>query len=132
MVRSENLRWVRSKNSWFAGVCRGLGEKFGIEVWILRLLWLVSFFWFGTGLLIYILLAISLPRQDRLNEAWDRRVFGVCRNISLKYNFEVGLVRFLSLLLALSSFGLFLVVYVGLAMFFPKQNSNVTEVLTDV
>ncbi len=46
-----------------AGVCGGLGQYFGVDSTIVRLLWIVSIFAFGTGLFIYIIAAIIMPRQ---------------------------------------------------------------------
>ncbi len=47
-----------------AGVCGGIAEYFGIDSTIVRLLWLVSIFAFGTGLLIYIIAALIVPERD--------------------------------------------------------------------
>jgi phage shock protein PspC (stress-responsive transcriptional regulator) len=45
-----------------AGVCTGLGHYFGIDaVWI-KILFLILFFGFGTGLLAYIILWIAMPK----------------------------------------------------------------------
>jgi diaminohydroxyphosphoribosylaminopyrimidine deaminase/5-amino-6-(5-phosphoribosylamino)uracil reductase len=115
------MKWVRSKNGWFAGVCQGLGDRFGIEVWILRALWILSFFWFGTGLLVYLLMAICLPREDKLVEAMGRRALGVCTMIASRYEVEVGLVRLLAVFLGLSSFGLAIFLYVILYFVLPRE-----------
>jgi phage shock protein PspC (stress-responsive transcriptional regulator) len=40
--------------------------------------------------------------------------------IAVRYDMEIGLVRFMAVLLALSSFGLALVLYIGLYFFLPK------------
>lgn len=45
-----------------AGVCTGLGHYFGIDaVWI-KILFLILFFGFGTGLLAYIILWVAMPK----------------------------------------------------------------------
>lgn len=121
MNQALELRWVRSQDGWFAGVCQGLGERFGIEVWILRALWIVSFFWFGTGLLVYLLMAVCLPREDKIAQALDRRILGVCSMIATRYHFEIGLVRFLAVIFGLSSFGLAFFLYVILYFVLPKE-----------
>jgi len=46
-----------------AGVCGGLAEYFGIDVTLLRVLWLVAVFCFGTGVLLYLILWIAVPRR---------------------------------------------------------------------
>jgi phage shock protein C len=52
--RSRTDRWV-------AGVCGGLGRLTGMESWVWRLFFTVLFLCAGTGLLVYILLAIFVP-----------------------------------------------------------------------
>jgi len=45
----------------FGGVCGGMGEYWHIDPLILRVLFLIAFFGFGIGLLIYVLLWIVIP-----------------------------------------------------------------------
>lgn len=115
-------RWVRSKDGWIAGVCEGLGQRFNIEPWILRLFWFISIFWFGTGLLLYGVAALTLPREDKLESAFQKKLLGVCANLATRYDYEVGLVRFLMVLLALCSFGMSLFLYLVMALVLPKDN----------
>lgn len=52
-------------NRVFAGVCGGIGEYFGIDPTIVRILWvLVSLSTLGTGLVVYIVAAIIIPETD--------------------------------------------------------------------
>ena len=45
------------------GVCAGVAEYFGIDPTLIRLLWvLITFFW-GTGILLYIACMIIIPRK---------------------------------------------------------------------
>lgn len=47
-----------------AGVCNGLGERFGISVSLLRALFLIaSIFSFGSPILLYFLLVIVMPSK---------------------------------------------------------------------
>lgn len=46
------------------GVCAGLAEYFGVDISIVRLLFLLSLFVKGGGLLIYIILWIVLPKKS--------------------------------------------------------------------
>ncbi len=50
---------VRDKK--IAGVCGGLAEYFDIDPTIVRVLWVIAVFFGGTGLLLYIILALVLP-----------------------------------------------------------------------
>ena len=56
MRRSRDDRWI-------GGVCGGLARIMGVESWLVRLGFaLLTFFW-GTGLVVYILLWIFVPNE---------------------------------------------------------------------
>ncbi|MDD3722189.1 MAG: PspC domain-containing protein [Lutibacter sp.] len=57
-----------SDDKFLGGVCAGLAHYFGMDVIWMRLLWLVLFFFFGTGFLIYILLWILIPQAETTAE----------------------------------------------------------------
>lgn len=57
-----------SEDKFLGGVCSGLAHYFGMDVIWMRLLWLVLFFFFGTGFLIYILLWILIPQAETTAE----------------------------------------------------------------
>lgn len=117
-----STRWVRSKNGWFFGVCEGLARHLGIETWLVRAIWLLAICWFGVGLILYFAMAVSLPREDEIDEAMNKKLLGVCRKIALRYNYDIGLVRLLMVLLALSSFGMAIGLYLILALVMPKES----------
>lgn len=48
---------------WIGGVCGGLGEHTPVPSWAWRLMFTLLVIFFGTGLLIYILLWIFVPRK---------------------------------------------------------------------
>jgi phage shock protein C len=48
---------------WIAGVCGGLGRMTGMESWVWRLFFTVLFLCAGTGLLVYLLLALFVPSE---------------------------------------------------------------------
>jgi phage shock protein PspC (stress-responsive transcriptional regulator) len=50
------------------GVCSGLAMYLGIDSAVMRLIFLISFFFFGTGLFIYLLLWIILPEAKTVTE----------------------------------------------------------------
>ena len=45
------------------GVCAGVGEYLGIDPTVIRLLWLISIFFGGAGILAYIIAAVIIPRK---------------------------------------------------------------------
>jgi phage shock protein PspC (stress-responsive transcriptional regulator) len=54
--RSRNDRWI-------AGVCGGIARVTGMESWVWRLFFTVLFLCAGTGLLVYLLLALFVPSE---------------------------------------------------------------------
>lgn len=52
-----------TKDKWLGGVCGGLARYFDIDATIVRLIFIVAFFGFGTGLLVYLVLWLVMPRS---------------------------------------------------------------------
>ncbi len=115
------VKFYRSPHGYFLGVCRGIAESFQLNPTIVRLIWLGATCFYGFGLGLYLALAVSLPRQDRLEKAFDRRILGVCAKIAKKMGWEVGLVRFSAVLLALGSLGFAVLAYVVLYFSFEEE-----------
>ncbi len=46
------------------GVCGALGEYFHIDATLIRILFLISIIFYGTGLLLYLILAIVIPSDS--------------------------------------------------------------------
>ncbi len=53
----------RSDNKMIAGVCAGLAEFFNIDPTIVRVLWAILAFAFGTGFLLYLICWLVMPRR---------------------------------------------------------------------
>jgi phage shock protein PspC (stress-responsive transcriptional regulator) len=47
------------KNRIIAGVCGGIGEYFGVDPWLIRILFIIT----GIGLLAYLVCAIFIPEE---------------------------------------------------------------------
>ena len=54
-------RLVKSNDKKIFGVCGGLGNYFDIDPTVVRIAFLVAFFGFGSGLLVYLILAVAMP-----------------------------------------------------------------------
>ena len=107
-----NLKWTRSADGAILGVCKGIARALDLPVGLVRLVWLGSVLCFGAGFFAYLALAIALPRSDKQSKAMDAMIFGVCAKISKRVDLEVGIVRFLAILLTLVGFGTTLVGYI--------------------
>lgn len=72
--RRRGTRFYRDKeNNILGGVCAGFAAKFDIDVLWIRLVFLVSFFIFGTGFLLYIILWIIMPEAKSTSEKLEMR-----------------------------------------------------------
>ena len=50
-------------DKWIAGVCQGFAQYFGIDVTLVRLVWLATVILAGTGILVYIICWIVMPKE---------------------------------------------------------------------
>lgn len=53
----------KSRTPVICGVCGGIGEYFGIDPTIIRVIWAILAFCFGTGILAYIICALIIPQR---------------------------------------------------------------------
>lgn len=51
-------------NKMICGVCGGLGEFFGIDPTIIRLVWAIAGLMGGAGIVAYILAAVIIPNSE--------------------------------------------------------------------
>ncbi len=51
----------KSRNKMVCGVCAGIAEFFNIDPTIIRVIWAVLAFCFGSGILAYIICALIIP-----------------------------------------------------------------------
>lgn len=59
----EEPKKLMRSNGMIAGVCGGLGEYFGVDPTVVRIIYLLLFFFAGTGLLLYLILWIVMPKK---------------------------------------------------------------------
>jgi phage shock protein PspC (stress-responsive transcriptional regulator) len=55
---------------WIAGVCAGLGRRFGLPSGVVRLLFVLSCLLPGPQILAYLVLWVMMPGQDRHTAAY--------------------------------------------------------------
>lgn len=106
------MKWVRAQDGAIFGVCKGIARALDISVGLVRVLWILSVLFFGAGIWLYLILAISFPRADKSGQALEPYLLGVCSKIAMRTNLEVGIVRFLTISLALMSFGATIIGYI--------------------
>ena len=78
-AREEDFSYKRKRvfrdpdNRVFGGVCGGIGAYFNFDPIILRILFAIAFFVFGTGFLIYFLLWIIIPKAKTTAEKLEMK-----------------------------------------------------------
>lgn len=63
----EKRLYKVENNKKICGVCGGIGEYLNVDPTVIRLLWVIAFFFFGTGLLIYIICAFIMPNKNEID-----------------------------------------------------------------
>lgn len=56
--------YLSNTNKKIGGVCGGLGEYFNIDPTVIRLVWFLSIFLHGFGLLAYLITWLVMPRES--------------------------------------------------------------------
>lgn len=121
-LRPQN-RWMRSTDDRIvAGVLSGLARGLNLDVTVVRLVWLVSVLFFGSGLLFYAFLAFLLPSEDNLVQYERPKVLGVCHRISSNYGHELAIVRILFAASFILSFGMTFLAYAVLFFLLPERS----------
>lgn len=120
----EKWKWVRRKGGWIAGVFEGLGQSFSINPHILRVLIVLSALLFGSGIILYLVFAFILPHERSLVNYARPQLFGVCYRLSERSKIELPLMRVFMVLGILFSAGLFLLLYIGLGVYFAFQGKE--------
>jgi phage shock protein PspC (stress-responsive transcriptional regulator) len=121
-VRPLSRTWTRSRNGWLTGLCEGIGNRLNIEPNLIRAAWLVSILFFGTGLFFYILLSLVVPREDLLGDYNGQKVLGVCHRLAKKTGHDLAVIRVITTLLFISSFGMAFIGYLALYLFLPENS----------
>ncbi len=57
-------RLTKSNDKKIFGVCGGLGNYFDIDPTLVRVVFLVALLMFGTGVLLYLILAVVMPNES--------------------------------------------------------------------
>lgn len=118
------------------GVCAGVANYFGIDVIIPRILFLVAFFAFGSGLLAYFVMWILIPEAtpSEANEQPsnikrlfrnpdDKKVGGVCSGVAEYIAIDAVWIR-LAFLIAFFGFGIGFLAYLILWMAIPEAKTS--------
>ena len=105
LFRNENEKVI-------GGVCSGLANYFGVDVVVVRIIFVILFFSFGFGLLPYLILWVAVPstasaeiggtKKKLYRDTDDKLVAGVCSGIANYFGINAWIPRALFLLPFLS------------------------------
>ena len=135
---------TRATNGILGGVCEGLAQRYDLPVGLIRLAWLASILFFGTGALLYLLLWWIVPRADALPlepSIWqrdelgqpraplarteiDRMFLGVCGGLARRWQVDPSLIRLGATGLAIMSLGTSVLVYLLAAVVMPSNDET--------
>ena len=123
------------------GVCGGLSESFGINAMIIRLIFLITLFFGGTGIIVYLILFAILPKnqqeqdiidiepepeeemQNKIYRKWDdRMIAGVCSGIAQYLKWDVSFIRIAFVIMAFTG-GVGIVLYAIFWFMFPNEEN---------
>jgi phage shock protein PspC (stress-responsive transcriptional regulator) len=118
-------------NAIIGGVCAGLAKYFGISVVVMRIIWILAFFWAGAPLIIYPILWILMPAEKTANfidletlqlDKENGIIAGVCAGIANSIGISPLVVRLLWIFGSLY-FGFGIIAYL-ICWVLMKSNSN--------
>ncbi len=66
----ERNLYLSNTNKKIGGVCGGIGEYFGIDPTLVRLIWFLLILLKGVGLLAYFIAWIIIPRRNGCRNNW--------------------------------------------------------------
>lgn len=126
-----------TSNKMIGGVCAGLGNYFNIDPLVARAAFLISFFVFGSGLLLYVILWAVMPEATadevlQYNAAGNRKLYrnpdnkmlgGVCSGIAAYLGIDEIWVR-LAFAGSFFFFGSGLLAYIILWLIIPEAKSS--------
>ena len=124
-LAQKNWHWIRAEDGVLGGVCLGMARQFDLSPLLVRIVWLMSVMFFGTGLALYVACLIAFPRSDKLDHAHDKMIMGVCARIGQRGDIEVGLARLIALFLLCSTFGAALIGYIVLHFVLNQNNKSI-------
>lgn len=140
-ARQETQQTVRqlrrdAQHKTLGGVCAGIANYFGIDIMIPRILFLLAFLMFGSGVLVYIIMWIIIPEANpgeislesqnvkRLfRNPEDKKVGGVCSGIAQYIGIDSVWLR-LGFLVALFVFGTGILAYIILWIALPEAKTS--------
>ncbi len=128
---------LSSKDKMIGGVCGGIAETLGVSSTIIRILFLISIFFGGTSVLVYLIMYLVFPKdtqeisqeieievkpegKKRLVRRWEgRMIAGVCSGLAYYLGIDVSLLRLvfgLSVLFGGIGFVIYIILWIAMPL----------------
>lgn len=117
-----NTTFYRADEAAFLGVCKGLADRFGVDVLLIRLAYVFSVLFGGLSVLLYFLVAICIPRKSQIYYSYNAKLFGVCSRFARRFDVDPGLVRLFFVLLLFFTGGSIILGYFLLYFILPTHD----------
>jgi len=125
------------KDKIITGVCAGIGESFGINANLVRIVFLISLLFGFSGFFIYLVLTVILPKgitkdeiidvkdedeeKAKICRSWQNRMLaGVCGGFSKYFGWDVSLIRLAFVLMTMAG-GVGIFLYLFFWFIFPNE-----------
>jgi phage shock protein PspC (stress-responsive transcriptional regulator) len=93
-VRVDKRLFRDTEDRIFGGVCAGIGHYFDLEARWIRLIFLLSFFFFGTGFFLYLILWIVMPKAlSRADKLAMKGEAATLQNFKKNFDEEVAALK---------------------------------------
>jgi phage shock protein PspC (stress-responsive transcriptional regulator) len=73
-MKQEQKLYKIKEGKKICGVCTGLAEYLEVDVTLIRLVWLFSVLFLGTGILAYFIVALILPKKDKIDRPSEDKI----------------------------------------------------------
>ena len=140
---------IAEKNKMIFGVCAGLSASTGIDVSLIRLAFIISIFFGGTGILVYLILFAILPKRlkdsniidvevetiedesekqekkkyTKIFRTWENRMIaGVCSGFANYLKWDVSIIRLVFILMSFGG-GVGIIMYLIFWFMFPNEEN---------
>jgi phage shock protein PspC (stress-responsive transcriptional regulator) len=140
MAKIKKRLYRNPENKLISGVCSGFADYFGINVVLMRIIWVALAFLHGVGIVAYLVAALIIPIKHETNEIeieiepqerekrklhrsdTNKILFGVCGGLAEYLHTDPNLIRIIFVGLTFL-WGAGAIIYILCAIFFPKPQT---------
>lgn len=141
MAKIKKKLYRNTENKLIAGVCSGFADYFGINVILMRIIWVALAFLHGIGAIAYLVAALIIPIKPETSEIEievepqakekqklhrsdkNKILFGVCGGLAEYLHTDANLLRIIFVALTFL-WGAGAIIYILCALLFPKPQTS--------